>query len=274
MGSPVKSAAKEVNDSENAVPTRQKPQLDHVPFSAEQADRFHRELIEKRALILEISGFNEEFTAAGFVNPNIEQEADAFLLELAGILVQAATIRLDAGYKAKNKLVATLRAIKLDPSLVLKEGIEPEALAVLAANYQRGDEKPGTFWFDIDPADQMQPPDVQRVIHAASAAIGKLSAMTQTGRPRDAMLHFLGERLSGCFLRFNITASRHSIAADSENAQAEAGPFLNFLTVVLAPLNLFLSPGHIDAKPVSPAQVARIGLEERAGELALRASKS
>jgi hypothetical protein len=254
------------------VPTRHKPQLHHVPFpGAEQSDRFHRELIAQTALILEKSGFNREFmTPSDFANPNIEQEAAAFLVELAGILAQAATIRLDGGYKAANKLVATLQAIKKDPSLVLSDGLEPEALAVLAANYRRGDEEPGAFWFDIDRSEHAPLPDPQQVIKAASAAIAKLNALTQTGRPRDVMLHFLGERLCGCFLRFNETATRHSIAADGKRAQAEAGPFLDFLTVVLAPLNHFLegAPGQSGAKPVSPAQVARVGLEGRAEQQA------
>jgi hypothetical protein len=66
------------------------------------------------------------------------------------LLVIAATIRLDAGYKAPTKLLATLTAIRENPKLVLSDTIEPEARGVLAAAYQRANEPAGTFWFDID----------------------------------------------------------------------------------------------------------------------------
>jgi hypothetical protein len=51
---------------------------------------------------------------------------------------------MDGGHKPANKIIATLKAIKMDPSLISKAGVEPEALAMVASNYQRGEEKPGT----------------------------------------------------------------------------------------------------------------------------------
>jgi hypothetical protein len=58
---------------------------------------------------------------------------------LSGILSQAAAIKIDAGYKPANKVIATLTSIKKNPSLVLNASVEPEALAMVASNYQRAD---------------------------------------------------------------------------------------------------------------------------------------
>src|ERR1700736_1150538 len=158
------------------MPTIQKPQLDHVSFPwHEQSDRFHQELDARRAEIFEQSGFNREFGNTG--NPpstSEEQEGAAFILELSGILSQAAAIKMDGGYKSANKVIATQKSIKKDPSLILNAGVEPEALAMVASNYQRAEEEPGTFWFDVDRPDDGVP-DPQRVRNAASVAIKKLS---------------------------------------------------------------------------------------------------
>jgi hypothetical protein len=247
------------------MPTIQRPQLDHASFPwHEQSDSFHKELEKQKAKILERSGFNREFGNPG--DPpgiNEEQEGAAFLLELSGILSQAAAIKMDGGYKPANKIIATLKSIKRNPSLILKGGVEPEALSMVASNYQRGAEDPGTSWFDVDRSDDLPFPDPQRVSKAASVAIGKLTA--RRGQPPNVMVDFLGDRLLGCYLRFNVTAGRHSVAADGDRAQAEAGPFLEFLSSVIAPLNRFLIqlPASYGAKVVSAPELARRALRIR-----------
>jgi hypothetical protein len=69
-----------------AMPTIQKPQLDHVSFPwREQSDRFHMELDARRAEIFERSGFNKEFgNSDNALNTNEEPEGAAFILELSG----------------------------------------------------------------------------------------------------------------------------------------------------------------------------------------------
>jgi hypothetical protein len=247
------------------MPTIQKPQLEHVSFSwHEQSELFHTELKAQRAKILELSGFDREFGGPG--NPpgiGQEQEAAAFILELTGILSLAAAIKMDGGYKPANKVIATLRSVKEDPSLIFKGGVEPEALSMVAANYQRGEEKPGTFWFDVDqPGDDLRRPDPQHVSQAASVAIESLRSMAHAGRPHDVMLDLLGDRLLLCYRRFNVTAGRHSVAADSDRAQAEDGPFFQFLSLVIGPLNRFLIrlPASYGAKSISAAELARRAL--------------
>jgi hypothetical protein len=101
------------------MPTIQKPQLNDVSFPwHQQSDRFQEELDSQSAEILQRSGFNREFANPGDVpNINAETEGTAFILEPSGILSQAAAI-MDAGYKPADKVIATLKAIKKDPSLI------------------------------------------------------------------------------------------------------------------------------------------------------------
>jgi hypothetical protein len=250
------------------VPTIQKPQLDHTSFAWHaQSDRFHKELEAHRGQILEQSGFNRAFgDPDGAPSINTENEGAKFILELTGILSQAAAIKMDGGYKPTNKVIATLRSIEKNPSLIHAGGIEPEALAVVASSYQRGEEKPGTFWFDVDPSGDKGISNPQSVSKAASVAIDKLKgASTRAGRPAEVMLDFLGSRLLACYLRFNLTAGRHSVAADAGRAQAESGPFLEFLSLVIAPLNRFLVelPASYGAKAISGPELARRALRSR-----------
>jgi hypothetical protein len=181
---------------------------------------------------------------------------------LSGILSLAAAIKMDAGYKPANKLLATLKSLEKSPSLILTGVVEPEALASAARNYQNGEEEPGTFWFDVDRPGDVPLPDPQRVSKAASMAIKSLEEAARPGRPRDVMLNYLADRLLACFLRFNETATRHSIASDGNRAQAAAGPFLEFLTLIIAPLNKFfvrLRPKY-RAKAISAPELARRAL--------------
>ena len=100
------------------MPTVQKPQLDHASFPwHQQSDQFHQELKAQKAEILQRSGFNREFGNAG--DPpgiNEEQEGASFILELSGMLSQAAAIKMDGGHKPTNKVIATLKSIEKDPS--------------------------------------------------------------------------------------------------------------------------------------------------------------
>ena len=172
------------------MPTIHRPQVDHVSFSwREEGDLFHSELDAQRLEILERSGFNREFgDPADAPTINTEREGAKYILELSGILSHAAAIKMDAGYKPVNKIIATLEAIKKDPSAILNGGIEPEALAMVALNYQRGEETPGTFWSDVDRSNDVPLPDPKRVSKADSVAIERLESEAHSSRPHDFML--------------------------------------------------------------------------------------
>ncbi len=102
----------------------------------------------KETEILEKLGFYKEYARPG---PDIVHiEARELMRKLSGVISLAAAIRMDAGFKAPNKLISTLEAVEKDPSLILTRQLESEALGMLASHYQRANERPGTFWWDID----------------------------------------------------------------------------------------------------------------------------
>ena len=247
------------------MPTKYKPELDHKgPDWFAQSVRFDQELLAIESHICEKSGFDKEFDRLD--RPKIVyEERGEFLKELTGGLLQAAAIRLDAGFKAPNKVVSTLRAIEKKPALILSYNIEPEALGMLGKNYQRGDEPPGTFWMDVDKGVGMPCANPERVRFAAARAILALERVTRSGRLRHVVIEFLATKGREFFLRFNDSITRHSIHT-SMKSQTEAGPFFELW---LAPLNRFfasLKEPHLTTR-ISPASVARRAIALSQGQL-------
>jgi hypothetical protein len=72
----------------------------------------------------------------------------------------------------------------------------------------------------------------------------------------------LALRFRAIFLRFNQTITRHSVESSRKGKiiQVEAGPFVEFLDEVLAPLNRFFSElsSEYGAKPISAGYVTRV----------------
>jgi hypothetical protein len=256
--------------------TRYKPQLNHVGFDwVYQSNRFLNELLAKEIQILERLGFYKEY--GSLQDPTFSSHIESINLmnEICGILSVAATIQMDAGFKAPHQIVATLKAIEKDPSLVITHSIEPEALGAIARCYQRGQEAPGTFWFDIDRAGNTPLPNPDQVRAAASNAIASLKLEASPGRRPDRVGEFLAVRFREIFLRFNDRITRHSVVSSRETkalgkretkkVQLEAGPFIEFLELVLEPLNrFFLSlPKDYGAKRILAAAVAEILRDRR-----------
>ena len=142
------------------MPTRPKPQLNHnsVKYS-EIFERFHKELLADQNVILERVGFSTEFWDPS--NPAWREAAAELISEIAALLATALIIRLDAGYKAAWKVIATLEAIIKNPKLALSDRTEPEARGTLAGAYQRSNEPPGIYWFDIYGESGFAPDDNQ-----------------------------------------------------------------------------------------------------------------
>jgi hypothetical protein len=207
------------------MPTKYKPQLDHVGFDwVNQSNQFHEYLLAREAEILEKSGFYKEY---GVSDQRLESRE--LIRELSGVISLAAAIRMDAGFKAPNKLISTLEAVEKDP------------LGMLASHYQRADERPGTFWWDVDRQENAPLPDPERVRQAASSAIVALKSEAGPGRPPDEVTKFVAVKVREIYLRYNDSVTRHSIASFTrgKDSQVEAGPFVEFLEPLLAPLNRF-----------------------------------
>jgi hypothetical protein len=250
------------------MPTRRKPQLMHQSVEhAKISERFHDELLAREMIILKCAGFYKEFGNPGVATYTGEQEATQLLSELAGSLVTAATIRLDAGCKAPTRLIATLAAIRENPKLVLSDTVEPEARGALAAAYQRANERPGTFWFDIDGDSSGGESDEGRVRVAAEKAIANLKAQATRGRPIAQDAKYLAVRLREIFLRFNDRVTRKMILdslGDGKFVQKEAGPFFAFVEEALAPLNRYLASlprgGNAPVPELSAEYITRLAV--------------
>jgi hypothetical protein len=255
----------------STLATKYKPQLDHIGFDwTKDVASFDQKLLLIERAILEKIGFTGNSGCICFTSPEGTRFVTAqttLLNDIAGALALAAAVQMDAGFKAANKIVATLSAVARNPGVIKTRSIEPEAMGLIAANHQRGAEPRGIYWFDVYQDDNAQEPDLAQISWAAERAIIELRTDIQNGRPESLILSILATRLRELFLCYNDVATRHSVASDGNIAQVEAGPFLEFLKLVIAPLNEFFAtlPPSYGAKPISPVQVAR-----KAGELSRR----
>src|SRR6267378_7475560 len=113
------------------MPTKYKPQLDYVGFDwVHQSNQFHEYLLAREAEILEKSGFYKEY---GVSDQRLESRE--LIRELSGVISLAAAIRMDAGFKAPNKLISTLEAVEKDPSLILTRHWRIEKARVVAESH-------------------------------------------------------------------------------------------------------------------------------------------
>src|SRR5215510_10242296 len=118
------------------MPSRRKPQLNHKSVGyAEVSDWLHGELRARESNILRLVGFFKEFGDPKDSAYTGKTAAAELISELTGLLATALMIRLDAGYKAPSKVIATLKAIIKSPKLALSDATEPEARGALAATY-------------------------------------------------------------------------------------------------------------------------------------------
>ena len=210
---------------------------------------FVKALLPERILISATVGFSGE-----------DADLRLFIEDVCGVLCWAAAIQMDAGFKAANKIIATLQAVEKDSSSINARNVEPEALGMIASQYQLADETPGTYGFDVYQDDGAQHElDLLQVSRAASRAVILMQTEVTKGRPKKLTLKLLGEKIRDLFLRYNDVATRHSVASDGGVAQVEAGPYFEFCETVIAALNEFFArlPSSYAAKPISAAQVAR-----------------
>lgn len=93
--------------------------------------------------------------------------------------------------------------------------------------------------------------------------IKSVGAERKAGRPCDILTRVLGPRLLDMFLRYNTSASRHSVltSVDGQLVQEEAGPLFAFVKAVIEPINDYLVR-ELNWKPVSAGRLARYALAE------------
>ena len=136
------------------MPARSPPTLKHRSLDWEKSGRELETVLRPRLEeLLRHSGFLDEYgieTLIEFGSKTVIDEANAHFEELIGVLLKAAAIRIEAGFKPRGQVISTLKAIEKNPRLIMTSArVEPEAAGVLAANYQRKGEQPGTHCFDV-----------------------------------------------------------------------------------------------------------------------------
>jgi hypothetical protein len=241
------------------MPTKYRADLDHIGFDWSKDPEIIRQKLLVRSDLISAT---LKLTAGGKCSstPSLQTEGTLVIDEIVGILAWAAAVQMDAGFKAANKVRATIGAVEKDPSVIAIRKVEPEALGMVASKYQRADELPGTHWYDIYQDENAAEIDLQQVSRAAVQADLQLRAGMKKGRPRESVLEILAG-LREIFERYNADARRHSVltSINGKLKQEEAGPFLEFLKIAIAPLNEFLADLQAShgAKPISPAQIMR-----------------
>lgn len=254
------------------MPKIHKPQLDHRGFNwCEDAERLHQTLLQQADAILFAIGLRKEPHDPLQPGKDLSEEEADLLRQCAGALAKAASITLDAGYKASNKIIPTLEEIEKNPSVFFERCIESEARGILLSSYQRDREPPGTHWYDLERLEGTPAPGSQKIQAAATRAIGTLKAEASKGRPKNIAGPELARQLLEIYFSINPKAGRRS-AVSSENGreiQIEDSRLVQFLELVIAPLNQFYAeiPNENRPRPVSATQLARVGLRERAQKI-------
>jgi hypothetical protein len=142
-------------------PTKYKAQLDHVGFDwTKDAELIRQSLMARKDRILAKAGFNGDHAAL-----------ISFIEDICGILSWAAAVQMDGGFKAANKIIATLEAVEKDPSIINTGNVEPEAKGMIASQYQLADETPGTYGFDVYQDEGAHELDLQQVSRAALLSV-------------------------------------------------------------------------------------------------------
>lgn len=245
---------------------RMKYELNHIGFDwRRDLQVIEQGVREREVQILSKVGFYREYGEANAPAVFHHLPSVELMDEVTGKLATAAAIIMDAGYKAPSLLISTLDAVRHDPAALRERAVEPEALGVLAAWYQRAHESAGHHWYDVTEPAHSELPSNAKVKDAVDRGIAYLKKSAAKGRRKKIAHEYLAAELCEIYLRFNLRLVRHSAIAESGSAsQVEGGPLIVFLDEVLAPLNRFLAslPAEYGERgPISGASIARRAIE-------------
>ena len=243
------------------MPTLSKPQLieRESPWRRE-SDRIQRELCRKGVPILAGLGYYAErdLPVPEADQLMLVQDVEA-LKPITGALTFAAAASeelSDAG------VIATLRKVSRNPSLLRLGQLPPEVEWDIARNYQRGDEKPGTHWPDVwgDQPEAKVPTDAN-IAKAARAAIATMQSTRKRGRRPNLANQVLADLLGDIFRQSGQPITRH-LRAEMRHGKlvfVESGPFYDFLSLVLPPLQAYLRERRL--APVTIDTIVRLATE-------------
>ena len=245
------------------VPTLYPPQLnDSTPSWLHIWDRMYAGLRPDAFRILAILEFYSE---RGLTEPDINNhreltsEEDQRIGEIASALAIAADV---GGAMPNGELIATLRALAKDPLQYDPDALPAAVQWELAQDYRRDGEKPGTYPLDIWGSEQvkgpMEKPSPANIARAAQLAAKRIQAGRERGRRLNRATPVVAECLSKIFRSSGKAIVRHSEkeVRHRKMVRVEAGPFYDFLELVLKPLQLYLRERKLP--PVTIESVVRI----------------
>ena len=250
------------------MPTLSKPQLfeRESPWLRE-SDRFLQELCRKGVPILARLNYYAERDLPVPEADQLEvlvQDEEIELKRIAGALTFAAAASEDL---PDAGVIATLKEVSRNRSLLRLGRLPPAVEWDIARHYQRGDEKPATHWRDVwgdQPAifeGQVEVPTDANIKKAALAAIARIQSTRKRGRTPNSANQVLADRLGEIFRQSGQRITRHRLPEmrHGKLVFVESGPFYDFLSLVLPPLQAYLRERRL--APVTIDTVVRLATE-------------
>jgi hypothetical protein len=226
-------------------------------------ERMFNGLIPNARAILDFLGFYAE---RGLPIPNNEteltEEEKKELESIARALMESAVRNVQM---RDGPVVATLGKVANNPSLFFEHELPASVQWEMAIDYQRGDEKPGSFAMDIwgnehtACAYPLEKPTEANIQKAAEAALRRINEQRTSGRPPNPANQSLAELLGKVFRATGHPIARRNVPAGmfkDKITYAEEGLFHEFLELVLPTLRLYLREQRLP--PVTTDSIVRL----------------
>lgn len=227
-------------------------------------DRMHQYLSPNKVPILTALGFYAEHDLP---NPEADSAGSLTVDEKAelGAIATALTIAAVASDAMPTAvLIATLHKVSSCPLLFFSGQLPAAVEWEIAGNYQRGCEKPATHWRDVwgnQLEGDVEVPTQPNITRAALSAIDSIQGERRRGRPYNVANQILADRLGEIFRQTGqlIVRVRQPAMRGDELVFIEAGPFYDFLELVVPPLQRYLREREL--APVTVDTVVRFVTE-------------
>ena len=224
-------------------------------------DPIYVELCRDRVPILTALGFYAEHDLPppeenSNAIPTKDEEEELRQIASALTVAAAASAEMPIG-----ELKETLKKVSKNPSLFLPRKLPQPVEWAIAADYQRGEEPPGTHWRDVwgdqvarSPG-EVEEPTESNIAKAAHAAIARIQKTRKAGRPYNQADQILAVQLGAIFRRSGrpIRRRREPVMRRGKLVHVESGPVYDFLELVLKPLR-----AHLREKLLAPVTTETI----------------
>jgi len=227
----------------------------------------YSELEGDAVAILQPTGF---YAAHDIVVPAIVEGRKIGSEESAAIgrIATALTIAADGAHRTAPGVVAVwLERVARNPTLFRSRQLPPEVHWVIASNYRRHLEAPGTHLQDVHSPRRVRfeakPRRPTSLNIARAARMARNSLRRERGRPRNVANRLLAEYLASVFRSFGGRIVRRQTPIDVAGGgvlYVDDGPFYRFLERVVGPLRKHLDRHGLPS--VTIETIERIATED------------